>query len=50
VEYLTLPDGNELEIPLESNEDDNYPVVLVVTGTTRFTRQTADYWIEIEPR
>ncbi|MEJ2447968.1 MAG: immune inhibitor A, partial [Anaerolineales bacterium] len=50
VEYLTLPDGNVLEIPLESHGDDNYPVVLVVTGTTRFTRQTADYWIEIEPR
>jgi len=50
VEYLMLSDGNELVIPLESNGDGNFPVVLVVTGTTRFTRQTADYWFEIEPR
>ena len=47
VEYLVLSEGNELEIELNSDDTGNYPVVLVVTGTTRFTRQTAEYWFEL---
>jgi hypothetical protein len=44
VEYLNIPAGNQVEIPVESG---SHPVILVVTGTTRFTRQEADYWIEL---
>ena len=47
VEYLGFSVGNQLEINLNFDEDGNYPVVLVVTGTTRFTRQKANYWIEL---
>lgn len=46
VEYLVLSEGNQLELELNTGNED-YPVVLVVTGTTRFTRQKADYWIEL---
>ena len=45
VEYLSIPSGNQFEFSVEENG--NQPVILVVTGTTRFTRQTADYWIEL---
>ena len=47
VEYLALSAGNEVEIDLDFEEKGNHPVVLVVTGTTRFTRQKANYWIEL---
>ena len=47
VEYLGFSEGNDLEINLDFDEDGNHPVVLVVTGTTRFTRQKANYWIEL---
>ena len=47
VEYLALPEGNQLEIELNREDEGNYPVVLVVTGTTRFTRQRANYQFEL---
>ncbi len=47
VEYLAMSEGNQLEIKLKSEEEGEYPVVLIVTGTTRFTRQKANYWIEL---
>ena len=49
VEYLALEDGNQLEISLREGEGGSHPVVLVVTGTTRFTRQEASYWFELVP-
>ena len=47
VEYLSVPAGNQLEIFVEEGENGSHPVILVVTGTTRFTRQKANYWIEL---
>jgi immune inhibitor A len=47
VEYLALTEGNQLELELNLEDDGNYPVVLVVTGTTRFTRQKANYWFAL---
>jgi hypothetical protein len=44
VEYLALPEGNQLELELNPGDD---PIILVVTGTTRYTRQTANYWFEL---
>jgi len=48
VTYLTLDADNTLEIPISigGGRDE---VVLVVTGTTRFTRQKATYRFEINP-
>jgi hypothetical protein len=47
VEYLTLDPGNQLELELNSTGGGDYPKILVVTGTTRFTRQKANYWLEL---
>lgn len=47
VEYLGFTAGNDLVVNLDFEEDGNHPIVLVVTGTTRFTRQKANYWIEL---
>lgn len=47
VEYLSVPAGNQLEILVDEGENGFHPTILVVTGTTRFTRQKADYWIEL---
>ena len=47
VEYLSVPDTNELEILVENEGTGSHPVILVVTGNTRFTRQKANYWIEL---
>ena len=47
VEYLSLGAGNELEVELNSGTSEKHPIVLVVTGTTRFTRQKANYWFEL---
>jgi len=47
VEYLALSEGNELEMAINSGDNGNHPVVLVVTGTTRFTRQKANYWFQL---
>jgi len=48
VEYLTLNDDLSLEIPIKIGGDVD-EVVLVVTGTTRYTRQKAAYRFEIVP-
>ena len=47
VEYLSVPADNQLEILVEEGDNGSHPVVLVVTGTTRFTRQMANYWFEL---
>ena len=47
VEYLSMAEGNELEIDVNSGDSGGHPVMLVVTGTTRFTRQVANYWFEL---
>ncbi|MFN2280728.1 MAG: hypothetical protein ACK2TZ_02620 [Anaerolineales bacterium] len=44
---MALTDGNQLDLPLTAGDQ---PVVLVVSGTTRYTRQIANYWIEIDPQ
>ena len=48
VNYLPLAEGNTMEIALNIGEDAG-EVVLVVSGTTRFTRQKALYRFEIVP-
>ena len=47
VEYLSLSAENQVEIPITIGEGGVQEVVLVVTGTTRFTRQKADYQFEL---
>ena len=47
VEYLAVPAGNQLEVPVTIGDNGADRVVLVVTGTTRFTRQLANYQIEL---
>ncbi|MEX1071333.1 MAG: hypothetical protein WEC37_01785 [Anaerolineales bacterium] len=42
VEYIDVPAGNALDIPIDVSGDVD-SVTLVVVGTTRFTRQTAAY-------
>jgi immune inhibitor A len=46
--YLALEPDNSLEVPV-SIGDEVEEVILVVTGTTRFTRQKAGYRFEILP-
>lgn len=48
VEYLELSPSQNLEIPLKIGGEIK-EVVLVVTGTTRYTRQPASYQVEILP-
>jgi immune inhibitor A len=45
VEYLSLDEDNSLEIPMDIGGDVD-EVILVVTGTTRYTRQMASYQFE----
>ncbi len=47
VQYLTVSAENKVEIPITIGEGGVQEVVLVVTGTTRFTRQKADYQFEL---
>jgi hypothetical protein len=47
VEYLTLGEDLVIDIPLNI-DGDIQEVILVVSGTTRFTRQTAAYRFNIE--
>jgi immune inhibitor A len=47
VEYLALPADNQLEINVSPSAMGADKVVLVVTGTTRFTRQLANYWLQL---
>jgi len=46
VEYITLNPDTSVEIPLEINGD-IAEIILVVTATTRFTRQPAAYMFEV---
>ncbi len=46
VEMIELSDAQSAEIPLSLNSGDK--AILVVTGTTRFTRELANYSIEIK--
>jgi immune inhibitor A len=47
VEFLAVPPDNQLEVPVRIGNDGADRVVLVVTGTTRFTRQLAEYQFEL---
>jgi hypothetical protein len=47
IEYIDLNQDMTAEIPLEIGGDTD-EVILVVTGTTRFTRLPAAYQIEIK--
>lgn len=46
IEYLRLSKDNALEVPLHFDQDIQEQI-LVVTGTTRYTRQKADYQIQV---
>jgi hypothetical protein len=46
VSYIEVGPGNSVEIPLHLAEEPN-DVVLVVTGTTRYTRQKASYQFQV---
>ena len=48
VNYVHLSRDNTAEIPIHIG-DDQYSLVLVVSGTTRFTRQKAAYRLSIQP-
>ena len=48
VEYISLSEDNVAEIPIQIGEAVD-EVVLVVTGTTRYTRQKAPYRFELQP-
>jgi len=48
VEYLDVPEDNQLELPLQIGDEVD-EVTLVVLGTTRFTRQLAPYQIDFLP-
>ena len=47
VRYIELSDENSIEIPFHIGEDVN-EIILVVTGTTPFTRQKASYQYRIQ--
>ena len=50
VKYVELDDQNKLSLPLEiGGEGEPEQVLLIVSGTTRFTRQKADYQFHILP-
>ena len=40
-------EDNIIEIPVSPGETGSSSTILVVTGTTRFTRQPANYWVQI---
>ncbi len=48
VEYLSLASDNTVSVPINIGEEVD-EVILVVTGTTRFTRQKAAYRFSLEP-
>jgi immune inhibitor A len=48
VEYVDVPNSGLVKIPIKI-VDDIDEIVLVVTGTTRFTRQKAIYYFELIP-
>ena len=49
VQKFDLPADNSLDIPIQIGKDAR-EVILVVTGTTRFTHQKASYTLSILPR
>ena len=49
VEYLTLSEDNTVEIDIDPGSKHSSEVILVVMGTTRFTRQHAAYQIDFLP-
>jgi hypothetical protein len=50
VEFISLDPDNQISIPIEiGGEDGANQIMLVVTGTTRYTRQRAYYQLEIAP-
>ena len=48
VELMSVQSGQMIEIPVEADASNSGRVVLVVTGTSRFTKQKALYWLELE--
>ncbi len=49
VQKFDLPANNNLDIPIQIGKDAR-EVILVVTGTTRFTHQKASYTLSILPK
>jgi hypothetical protein len=49
VEQIELPESNQVDIPITLG-DEVKKMILVVSGTTRFTRQDAEYTLSILPR
>jgi hypothetical protein len=47
VQFISLSSDNQVELPISIGEDGASEVILVITGTTRFTRQKADYQFQI---
>jgi immune inhibitor A len=48
VQYIPVSVGNIADIPLQLGKDVD-EAILVVSGTTRYTRQLADYQFEVKP-
>ncbi len=48
VQYIPISMDQTAEIPFTIGQDGAYEVVLVVSGTTRFTRSTAGYQFEVK--
>ena len=49
VEYLTIPTDNSLETSITIGPNGSQRIILVVSGTTRFTRQLAEYQFDLKP-
>jgi hypothetical protein len=49
VRYLELDDNNGIEVPLQVSEDGE-EVILVITATTRYTRQKAGYQYQVQAK
>jgi hypothetical protein len=47
VEYQQVMNGNQISLPIKAGTFQSNGIILVVTGTTRYTRQLAEYWIEL---
>ena len=48
IQYIPISTDQTAEIPFTIGKDGAYEVVLVVSGTTRFTRSTAGYEFEVK--
>jgi len=49
VEQVVLPESNQVDIPITLGKEIK-KLILVVSGTTRFTRQDAHYTLSVLPR